>query len=421
MQSQGPKPFDYVTSPVRVLMLAWSKFLKTEEHSIADIDITITDLKEARVHALTMAFILLLVGAGLIVAHIHIREVLETHPGGPSETTWSLMTSHFGVAFLVAALAGFGYDIFAHHYKLQQQIFTLFRINHSVAELQIEAVLQKLLSNRTGDYNIHDQLRKNIAATIHSIAAIDAVSANASVVSLRFISRLLRYARDAAHTLELAEGSNSPHELTLPSTAASLADEILAAQLRVLADGDEYSVVSDLSTWHDWQLRHFWDALETTKATIQVSRVFCFFKQDVSVAPCEAREIIRRHWQLAERLLVERLSGKSGATYNVAVSMSREAEHVGVFRHGETVTSFRPHGAGRLTSLTISHDNDTPIFADLWRDAVKFIDDDGKKVSFEHLISELDRKNFFRAFKGCKQCAKVHLPSCDCNIDRPRD
>jgi hypothetical protein len=405
-------------------MLLWDRFVSSQERSIADLDVTIADQIAARVKALTLIAALSVLGVVLIAVHVHIQVELPARQH-PSDIVWSLLTSHFGIAFLVAAVAAIGYEFFAHHHKLQEQIFTLFRINHHVAELQVDAVLQKLLPNRAGDDGVNAQLRQDVNKTIHSISAIDETGVTARVVSLRFIATLLKYARDAAHTLQTSWELNNPHELRFPASAAALADEILAAQLKVLKSGDEYLVVSDFSTWHDWQLHQFWDTLSTMTEVVNVVRVFCAFGHDKSsISACEARQILRLHWDLAETL-----ARKSGVTYNVGINTVAEADHIGIFAHGDNLLCFEPHGRGRLTSLTVSHEKRSDRgklanFNGVWRDAIRWKDDAGGFLSFDEVTKLLDAKCFFGEFAGCGRCAKIHNTPCVCateNLGAPRE
>jgi hypothetical protein len=414
LNDYNPTPRDYLLSPVRTIMLLWDRFVSSKERSIADLDITIADQITARVKALTLIAALSILGIILIAVHVHIQVALPARQH-ESDIIWSLLTSHFGIAFLVAAVAAIGYEFFAHHHKLQEQIFTLFRINHHVAELQVDAVLQKLLPNRVGDDGVNAQLRQDVNQTIHSISAIDETGVTARVVSLRFIATLLKYARDAAHTLQTSWELDNPHELRFPASAAALADEILAAQLKVLRSGDEYVVVSDFSTWHDWQLHQFWDTLSTMTEAVNVTRVFCAFSHDKSsISPCEARQILRLHWDLAETLAL-----KSGVIYNVGINPTAEADHIGIFAHGDNLLCFEPHGRGRLTSLTVSHEKRSDRgklanFNGVWRDAIRWHEGAGVRRSFDEVTILLDEKGFFAEFVGCGRCAKLHSLPCVC-------
>ena len=407
---------DRLWFPVRAVTLEWNRLVQSKEPSIADLDISIADLMNARVTAVMMVGALLVSGSGLIWLHAHLIETSTQQ--GATESILSLLASHFGIAFVVAALAAIGFEVFAHYHKLQQQIYTLFRINHRVAELQLDAVMQKLLPNRAGDDKIHQQLRNHFSDTIHSIVAMDATGT--STVALHFISTLLRYTRDASHTLQMVAETDNPHELRLPESAAALADEILASQLRVLGVDDKYYVVSDFSTWHDWQLHQFWEALNTTNKPIEVCRVFCKFEHDKkNICACEAKEILRRHWERAGQL-----AKKDGQhiIYNVGVSNATDVEHIGLFIQGDAHTCFKPHGRGRLTSLTVSHENAQARFDDAWSDAIKFKDSADKLLPFADLLARLESLNYFDGFAGCADCAKLHFGDpCGCPVSVKSD
>lgn len=263
---------------------------------------------------------------------------------------------HLGMALIIGAIAGLGYEIFAHHKQLEQQLHILININDQIASSQLKHVLAKLVHVKSGDDRVHRDLRKHLSSIIASIAKMDEAAVGADLISLRFISTLLRYADNASRTLSTDDHREGQNVLVLPRTAADLADEILAEHVHALEYGGSYDVISDFSTWQGWRLDKFSDELDRklTKHKCFVRRVFCVFPHDIRLTPDEAKGILLKHWEWALRIA----AATGEPHYNVAFSLLQPIEHVGIFTQKHGVMCFKPQGEGDLARLVISHSAD---------------------------------------------------------------
>jgi hypothetical protein len=191
----------------------------------------------------------------------------------------------------------------------------------------------------------------------------------------------------------------------LPATAAALADEILADELRAMRDGDSYRVVTDFATWRSDQLPSFLGALteilKTDKVAITVERVFCVFDQDLTLSSDEALDILQNHWRLAHDT-----QNKHKVHYNVGVSLRKPHEHVGIFSHSNLTTCFNPTGSGDLAKFTISLNRSSSEFERHWEGATKALtpgENGGYTLVESTILATLKFKSgkaLFDAFRG---------------------
>ncbi len=368
-----------------------------------------------RHNGVLLIVILISLGVVLLILGALTRESLSTSKErSVFLEVLEFLLSHLGVALFVAGWAGIGYEFFAHYKHLQDQIVTLFKINRRLAASQLYAVLEKLIPIEHDARNsggVRRDLRADIAETVLAIARIESQPIKASEVSLKFIWRLQRYARDAAVALE----TKDEHILKLPTTSAALADEILAGQAASMVDGDTYDVVSDFSTWRNDQLPQFWAALKKSieDKNVTVRRVFCYFSHDADLIHKEASEILRSHWCLAEATIRGApLLGK----YYVGISLHHERNHVGVFTLSKKVTCFKPLSEGDLSLLTVSRSADMHDFNRHWSAAIRVMDDNGNVTKFADVrrIIEERAPKFFAQFRGpTEACEDIHT-DCEC-------
>lgn len=281
---------------------------------------------------------------------------------------------HLGMAFLVAAIAVFGYE-WQSHYKeffqklgevkttvlgLKDIVLGLRDIVLKEARLGIEAALNSLFPDDTHELNA--QIRSSLQSIVTAVADTEKAADWNRDVYLALVAGMLTSLSDNSRISEELKKTTGLCTLTMP-TSAELADFMLAAQMTSMDGTDEYHVISDFSSWAHG-LTHFMTATEKAVGRgVKVRRIFYPFPYDASVEPTPAAKIIAEHWALAKRF---------PQTYFVAVTTSSDfvASHEGNFFHGDRVTKFRPldRELRRIEFSQVQRQKGTGAsFDDLWQ------------------------------------------------------
>lgn len=345
----------------------------THHEDNVDLDVFIARRRPTTPTVLAAAFIVFAIGLALLAAAAHYSQFEKWQDYLKSQGFCVFLLGHVGVALIVAAIAGAVYETYAHHKYLEEEIFVLAGINQTLADKQLDIVLERLMRPTTqADARVHSDLRKYVKMTVHSVNEIAKKKVPAGTVSLRFVARLLKYAGDTAFALANAKPEGQGHEIELPLSAAHLADEILAAELLAMKDSDSYRVVSDFATWRNDQLPLFWGALKSIlerdgNTNVTIERVFCVFDYDEKLWPEDAIRIIERHWNLAH----ETYNRSGQARYNVGLSLLEPNAQTGIFMHRGLETCFTPQGTGDLARFKVSLNPKTHEFAHHWEPATK--------------------------------------------------
>lgn len=330
------------------------------------------------------AIVLMVAGA----ASLLLAYSLEAHNHA---RIWAFAVSHLGIALILAGAIGLSYERWAHHERFNEYADALQLMSSERSEENLSGALKDLLPAVKKDPDVDDggMSALNRKMQDHMLALISGTNKMegegiARAVSVRFVEGLLKYASDA--TSALRNGGT----LRLPLSATSLAAEILSEQMRAMRSGDMYDVISDFATWRNAELNTFLQAIREIPKGSHVRRVFARFgHDDTRMTRGDVEAILRKHWQVAY----------DHRNYELAVSVSTQYEHVGMFQGRGLSICFMPP-AGRLTEMEVVLGG-YPKFDECWNDALPVRRRDpasrtGKRtvvVSFERLCKEIDDRD----------------------------
>jgi hypothetical protein len=250
----------------------------------------------------------LTVGALLFLLQHHLNEHYD------KESLGLLLLEHLGVGFWVSAIAVFFYEWGAHIKKT----------------LELSEMLAEVLTLKAGDAlnesllillgNDRPSLREKVAQFVENISHLQSQTTWVGDGYLGVVEWLLdEVVLDNVKSFQKLEGGTW-QPFTVPPTAGEMADQILAAQMRVMRPGDDYNVISDVKSWYDGGLETFIKASSTAiiKEGVTVKRVFNLFRLDLPEKSepayneiCrETIEILEKHLEYAARVKASQTGGR---------------------------------------------------------------------------------------------------------------
>jgi len=344
-----------------------------------------------------------------------------------------LVLEHVAMAFVVAGIVGFGYEYSDHVKRLREivdrleksaeqaitnlsaatdaqmrrftdetarRIDEFVKLLRSEADIALPMAFAKIFADTPPDARLEDR-SNDLYGAIKDIRRrklwIDSIS-------LRFIGEFLDYASRIAKKLA-SEGIQTGETLTLelPISSLTLADKILADEMRALHAGDAYLVVSDFGSWcwppelqeekeasthQSFALSEFEKATvaavetydsERNSGGVIVKRLFCRFNGDRGVSRQEAETVLRLHWAAATQSALQ----ENGLHFYQVGFLHRRAfadlgveqVHRGMFVHEQQALCFMPTGP-RLSEMKLDMVKDVKKrrdeFERLWARALKF-------------------------------------------------
>jgi hypothetical protein len=316
----------------------------------------------------------LVIGFALIVLRFYFAPLLS-----PLINT---LLEHVATGFIVAAIAVFFYEWIFHlreTAKLTQKLV-------DILDLSSNESLERFLTNALADDTQHvpDYLKEtisNLKLLVETVSGLQRQDLWAKEQYVGFVSRLVADVRRNADSLRGLNAGGDQHFL-VPPMGADLADAILAAQMRAMAKGDSYDVISNLSSWKGQQLRELHE--EERKAIqfrgARVRRIFNLTRRYRSqLKDTEAREILLNHlnnskdWgvtetQISYEVRVLGIEELNSSTSQLLHSRIGEA-HFGIFQHGNESLRVKVERAD-LSDMVMSKDPDiVRSYSDLFQEA----------------------------------------------------
>lgn len=340
--------------------------------------------KTARSSAGVISAVGLAVGLALAASTVKVP-YFERHP------LTRLIVEHVGLGLIVAAISVFGYEWGA---RWSETI----GLSKRLEELLV-AQGPQALDRALGELIGFDKRRlpggaRDIAANcttvimaISNLLRTPAEGARRRVDEqyASFVSGLLKsvVAKNADALVNLRQKAEV--RFKVPATAAVLADDILAAQMRALKKGDTYEVVSDLGSWRGEQLQDFSDATRSAvESGVVVQRIFNLFGDagDNKLTGIDIGNILHSHLAAMTHWKDPRRRGRYVAkvfgTYEKATNLFTQltearlaTTHFGIFKLGPAaLVQFRVT-KDDLSEIMISRDPDeakeqSQLFATLW-------------------------------------------------------
>jgi hypothetical protein len=298
-----------------------------------------------------------------------------------------LIVEHLGMGFIVAAIAVFFYEWGAHIKTIMSLSTKLVDSIHEdvkpivleLSEKSLPKLLKTLLQERSSIGHRHtSKMVPDIERLVMAAARLQTDGIWMKEQYLGVLAHSIRTLRENAESLEsLAEGVKT--EFLAPTSEVSI-DEILAAQIRSLKEGDTYDVITNLSSWKSGRLGEL--RKETLAAIrlrgVKVRRVFNLLFP-VQLTREEVREILASHIEECEqarlgenlqvRILTERESNQS-ASQELKVYV-REM-HFGIFSHGGESLQIKLSRHWDLSGLELSMKREDleaskRLFTEAWR------------------------------------------------------
>jgi hypothetical protein len=215
----------------------------------------------------------LLVGGALLVLSHYLKGSLG------ADSLWAPLAEHLGISFWVAAIAVFFYEWGAHVKKTFQLAEKLAHLLSGKAEERLKDCLEILLGGTNSDQpeDIRN-VASNCQALVLAISELKKEQTWAHDRYVRFVSSFLDkfVGQNAESFKNLLAGGRDDYLFKLPSTAASVADQILAEHMNALTGNDRYDVISDLVSWKGDQMEQFQEATAraVSRGRVRVRRVF---------------------------------------------------------------------------------------------------------------------------------------------------
>lgn len=308
-------------------------------------------------------------------------------PAWPSWFDWHLCSDvleSLGAALIAAGIAVPAMELKAHDRLIRHvrqelkpvahQLAAVLEVLKTLADAESEKALSAVLLAAFRDTPEEARLFTRTWTLVKAVKTLRANGSWIDDVALKFIGELLFYASQNAMNLSVAATKGGIETLELPRTSALLAGNILAKQMDAMNEGDEYIVLSDLSTWRTGLDNFYESTLAAVRRGVRVKRLFCPHGHDGKLTDAEARAIIEKHWVSATR--PEYCDGNGRPVYELGVVSNvfvkdRELHHAGIFRHAGQGVAFEPYYSDlsvmRFTKTDAKEPSD---MTELWNKAV---------------------------------------------------
>ncbi|HEX9983695.1 MAG TPA: hypothetical protein VGF69_10560 [Thermoanaerobaculia bacterium] len=292
---------------------------------------------------------------------------------------WSTVAEHLGTAFLVAAIAVFGYE-----YKSRSK--ELIKATNALVEaLKAEAkpgAIRCITEMFSGADTLVVRLRDSLIRSLNASDDVVQAAVSHRDLAVGMIEALL----DAATTNANEFKAKNHFTITIPRPA-ELIDEMLKARIERLGEAGTYVVISDFSSFKRNQLQKSIGAMRTSPSRgAKVQRIFYFFKHDRELPYEEIERIATDHWNLSCEL---------GDRYQVAfvkpVQGQIEPLHEGVFTTTEGSVRFEVLEPDLHTVQFYSETQSRPPvnFERLWYHALKATAASSAEVEFGKYLALL--------------------------------
>jgi hypothetical protein len=267
---------------------------------------------------------------------------------------------------------------------LKQQHETLLNSLKGAIDLQIDK-LEKVVSTKSDEalpmalQQLFDgtspdaKLQSRTTNITNAVAKLKTNRSWTDDVSLRFIGELLFHVSENAVAVASAREGGA-HRIMLPPTSASLAARILATQMRLMEKGDQYIVLSDLSSWRDG-LGEFQQAtVDAVEHGVRVRRLICPFEHDEDLDEATVREILKTHWAVSNDSQKDEHGMpiyQLGAVRR-SVAKHRQLHHIGIFKRGNEGVKFEPQSPD-LSVMRFERikDEEPANLSDLWPQSIR--------------------------------------------------
>jgi hypothetical protein len=341
----------------------------------------------------------LVVGFGLLALRVSFAHVLRTQ-----YLLVDSLLEHVGTGFIIAAIAVFFYEWIFHlreTAKLTQKLVDIVEVSRNES---LEGFLTLTLAEDTK--HVPDYLKEvisNVRLLVEAVSGLQRQDIWAKEQYIVFVSRLVADVRRNADSLRGLNAGGEHHFIVTP-TGADLADAILAAQMRAMAKGDSYDVISNLSSWKGQQLRELHD--EERKALqfrgARVRRIFNLTRRyRPPLKDTEAREILLNHFnnskdwgvtenQISYEVRVLGVEELKRSTSQLLHGRINEA-HFGIFQHGNESLRVKVERAD-LSDMVMSKDPEivrgySDLFQEAWNAATLLSEE-----SIEPILQELSKR-----------------------------
>lgn len=187
------------------------------------------------------------------------------------------LLEHLGVGFWVSSIAVFFYEWGAHIKKTMELSEELVKVLTVKAQDALEESLLIMLGK---DSQI---LREKLAQLVNDIGMLQQQPTWVGNGYVGVVEWLLDEVvlQNVQAFGKLKEGALET--FAVPPNAAEMADQILAAQMRVMKSKDSYDVISDITSWRNDGLEVFKEASSAAmvKEGVRVRRIFNLFHLDL--------------------------------------------------------------------------------------------------------------------------------------------
>lgn len=250
----------------------------------------------------------------------------SSHPHGAK------ILEHTGMAFLVAAIAVFGYE-----WKSHRKAFV--EVTRSMADAlhaqNLTGAIRCVDETFVGSDPLNSDVRASITELLKALDHLVSQKLWHREIGLGLVIALIKSATENAH--KFAENVEGGFPIELPKPAKLVA-AMLETQMASMQKGDAYQVISDFSSFQKQQLADFMrKTQDQIKKGVSVNRIFVCFDHDFDLPVDEVERIIDEHWSAVAdcegNYIVGFIEPKRG---------SIEPQHEGVFTQGNVSIRFRP-------------------------------------------------------------------------------